>query len=504
MYTVTFYSFKGGVGRTMAMANVGLALAKEGRKVLLVDFDLEAPGLDTFDLLRPSEPTPGLVDFVTEYRLAHVAPDVKRFMYQPSHPGLDADVWVMPTGRQDSEYGSRLNAIDWRQLYSHENGFLLFEDLKQQWARELHPDYVLIDSRTGHTDVGGICTRQLPDAVALMFFPNEQNRRGLEVVVRDINRESLESGRSIQTYFVAANVPDLDDEEHILRERIAEFRRTLTRAPDATIHHYDSMRLLQQTVFTIERPGTKLAREYDRLAKVITSRNLGDRSVVSAYLKNLGGGVFGNIRPDEIDERLKGIGRLYDQDGAILYALARANEDLGRGKDAERLFLDAERLGFLSEEKLAEKATGEYAAGSVEPARQLVRRGLDLTTTRVVALVRLFSVVVENDIAFLPDALAALDTKGIEPEARLYIAAQIQTRRNALPAIAEILRPLASSEHRLQDSARTELLALLDRIAAIRRREATHPVWWQIALSPRDTRQLQLCNGHVGRGGADS
>jgi MinD-like ATPase involved in chromosome partitioning or flagellar assembly len=54
MYTITFYSFKGGVGRSLALANVGAHLALTGRKVLLVDFDLEAPGLDTFSKLDPS------------------------------------------------------------------------------------------------------------------------------------------------------------------------------------------------------------------------------------------------------------------------------------------------------------------------------------------------------------------------------------------------------------------------------------------------------------------
>jgi hypothetical protein len=457
MYTVTFYSFKGGVGRTMAMANVGLALAKAGRKVLLVDFDLEAPGLDTFDLLKPSQPRLGLVDFVTEYRSTHIAPDVRRFIYEPSHPGLEANVWVMPTGKQDADYGKKLNAIDWRQLYSDEDGFLLFEDLKEQWARELNPDYVLIDSRTGHTDVGGICTRQLPDAVALMFFPNEQNRRGLEVVVRDINRQSRGSGRPIDTYFIAANVPDLDDEERILRERIVEFKRTLERAPDATIHHYDSMSLLQQVVFTIERPRTKLAREYDRLAQLITSRNLGDRSVVANFLETAGQGVLGRMKPDDVDWRLKEISRLYSQDGAILYALAQTNRELGRGRDAERLFLEAERLGFLSEERFAEEAARAYADGAIEPARQLIRRALDLTTTRVFALADLFSVVVENDVDFLADILSVLDSKGIDPQDRLYMASQLEVKRSALAAVADFVRPLTLAENRFQDSARSEL-----------------------------------------------
>ena len=45
---VTFYSYKGGTGRTMALANVGWILAASGHRVLLVDWDLEAPGLHRY------------------------------------------------------------------------------------------------------------------------------------------------------------------------------------------------------------------------------------------------------------------------------------------------------------------------------------------------------------------------------------------------------------------------------------------------------------------------
>ena len=91
------------------------------------------------------------------------------------------------------------------------------EDLKAQWRATISPDYVLIDSRTGHTDVGGICTRQLPDSVVVLFFPNDQNLRGIESVVRDIRNEALPPRRKeITVHLVAANVPDLDDEERIL------------------------------------------------------------------------------------------------------------------------------------------------------------------------------------------------------------------------------------------------------------------------------------------------
>ena len=82
MYVVTFYSFRGGVGRTMALVNVGVELAKTGRRVLLVDFDLEAPGLDTFNLPQPKESSPGLVDYVTRYTATGEAPDVSDYIFE--------------------------------------------------------------------------------------------------------------------------------------------------------------------------------------------------------------------------------------------------------------------------------------------------------------------------------------------------------------------------------------------------------------------------------------
>ena len=74
MYVVTFYSFKGGVGRTMTLVNVGVALAARGRRVLLVDFDLEAPGIPTFELFSAVTETAGVVDLrIVRRRPGHAA-----------------------------------------------------------------------------------------------------------------------------------------------------------------------------------------------------------------------------------------------------------------------------------------------------------------------------------------------------------------------------------------------------------------------------------------------
>ena len=278
MYVITFYSFKGGVGRTMALVNVAAQLAKMGRKVLLVDFDLEAPGLETFDLLRPQQPHPGMVEYVTEYVRSRCAPDVWDYIYSAGPVGeKGGQLRVMPAGRRYATYQAALANLNWITLYRDEEGFLLFEDTKAQWEQgnqEFKPDYVLIDSRTGHTDVEGICTRQLPNAVVVFFFPNEQNLVGLRDVCRRIRREQT-SGlkKHIRLHFVMSNVPDLDDEDRILHQRRGKFRKELGyNKLDAVIHHYESVSLFNQAIFVLDRPKSRLAHEYKRLVKRLTTR----------------------------------------------------------------------------------------------------------------------------------------------------------------------------------------------------------------------------------------
>src|SRR4051812_23386231 len=67
----TFYSYKGGTGRTMALANVAWILASAGRRVLTIDWDLEAPGLHRYyhPFLQDPDATvgEGLIDFLLEF-----------------------------------------------------------------------------------------------------------------------------------------------------------------------------------------------------------------------------------------------------------------------------------------------------------------------------------------------------------------------------------------------------------------------------------------------------
>jgi MinD-like ATPase involved in chromosome partitioning or flagellar assembly len=341
MFISTFYSFKGGVGRTLAMVNVAVDLAKRGRKVLLVDFDLEAPGIDTFPGFENSGNTPGLVEFVSNYSSHKIPPNATDYIYETSlNKSLGAEtkgsIWVMPAGRRGPHYEQLLSEIHWRKLYDEMEGFLLFEDLKNQWATAIRPDYVLIDSRTGHTDVGGICTRQLADLVVMLFAPNDQNLTGLPPIAKAIRQENRDyPDRKIETCFVASNVPTLDDEEGILRRILFNFSLALgekgNRARVLQIHRYDSLQLLNQDIFTLKRPKSRLAKQYKAIADLMVESNTDDRDGVLEYLKRRRSRPysFGIERTFESseqgDKRITELLAKYSDDAEILLWICRCD-----------------------------------------------------------------------------------------------------------------------------------------------------------------------------------
>jgi len=346
MYIITFYSFKGGTGRSMALVNVAADLLARGRKVLLVDFDLEAPGLDTFPMKLDRPVGCGLVEMITDYLDPHSEsmPAVQNYVYSAQIDGVDnGSLWILPAGRQDASYDSRFRCIDWQDFYEDQGGFLFFEDLKIQWKEVFNPDYVLIDSRTGHTDIGGICTRQLPDCVIAMFYPNEQNLRGLVPVVRDIrNEENGPLKKKINLHFVMGNVPDLDDEDEILSHACFNSETALHYEElAATIHHFNSLSMLTQSLLLVERPKSKIAVEYRRLASAIVRRNLEDRDGAISFLNAVLAGPraerdVGGDRP--LDEPLQSIRTLHSQDAEILGGLAKIRRTQRRNEEALDLF----------------------------------------------------------------------------------------------------------------------------------------------------------------------
>ncbi|MCX7093292.1 MAG: tetratricopeptide repeat protein [Methylobacter sp.] len=205
---VAFYSYKGGVGRTLAMANCARALAARGKKIVLLDFDLEAPGLLHFDAFQPKnnkkKPT-GFAEYL-EVCLQDGPPE-QLDDYIHECKGLDSDkgkTWLMPAGRHgEPGYLGFLNRMTWSEFYTGRDGYRILENLRGHIIERYQPDYVFIDSRTGLSEIGGIATHQLADIVVLVFNLNGQNLQGAKRVFDSIRKAPLHP----EVILVASPVP---------------------------------------------------------------------------------------------------------------------------------------------------------------------------------------------------------------------------------------------------------------------------------------------------------
>lgn len=326
---ITFYSFKGGVGRTMALANVAAIYAQQGKKVLALDFDFEAPGLHRYflkknlpDRYSPPGPQQGVLNLFEAIRrripeafpqgqelVGHEAEstlrglvgellDAGEYVYRvqvenpnesPSDTSNAAPVIdFIAAGRFDAAYPTLLRDFDWVWFYDdYAEVFPAFvNELKSRY------DYILVDSRTGVTDIGGICTMVLPDKLVLVVTTNEQSLAGAidagwQAV--DERRESTIDERPLAIFPLVSRIEESEEIEKRtwFTDARARFERMFVAAyqlPQCDLKAYfDAVRIPHRGYFSYgeriaaeEQPASQsgsLAQAYDGFAGYLKARD---------------------------------------------------------------------------------------------------------------------------------------------------------------------------------------------------------------------------------------
>ena len=255
---VTFYSYKGGVGRSMAVLNVASLIASRGFRVLIIDFDLEAPGLshligkdalpakkqkgrkiDTAAILKD-----GVVELLADAVLRGQESDLLSkpfsqiaakytFAYKPP-AGLKqyagASLSIMPSGCLDEEYSARLDFLDLPGLYreSENSGKRLILRFREILIHSGLYDYILVDSRTGHSDEAGICTRDLADHRMVVSGLNTQNISGTAAFLHNLRIALTQENKPLKTPdIILSPIPNGEDDMVAEREGVArhEFQK---------------------------------------------------------------------------------------------------------------------------------------------------------------------------------------------------------------------------------------------------------------------------------------
>ncbi|WP_055712790.1 FxSxx-COOH system tetratricopeptide repeat protein [Streptomyces torulosus] len=297
---ITFYSYKGGTGRTMALANVAWILAANGHRVLAVDWDLEAPGLHKFfhpfldaQLLRG---TPGLINLIDDYRrealrnLPDRASDWHRHYARVRPHALSLD-WAFPeggsldflsAGKRHRDYPIVGN-MDWDRFYASYGGGQFFDAMRDDMQR--YYDYTLIDSRTGLSDLADICTVQMPNTLVVCYTLSEQSIEGAAAVAQDI--KELHGEKGIRILPVAMRI-DLGEKDKLdagrarARERFSGLPSGLN--TDQMADYWATTEILYQPYYAYEeilaafgdppKSANSMLSACERLTSVITEERV--------------------------------------------------------------------------------------------------------------------------------------------------------------------------------------------------------------------------------------
>ena len=219
MHRIVFYSIKGGVGRSTALVVTAWALAEQGKKVMVLDLDLESPGISGTLLPMEKCPAYGIVDWLVEDLVdngAGILPHMVGF----SDISYNSIIHVIPAyGQNAGEYISKLGRI-WMSKQKDDT-------IREPWQTRLNrlidelekrykPDIVLVDSRAGIDEVASACITSLGAGLILLFaVDSEQTWRGYDILFRHWLRNSMVKEIRGRLQMVAALVPETRQQEYV-------------------------------------------------------------------------------------------------------------------------------------------------------------------------------------------------------------------------------------------------------------------------------------------------
>lgn len=228
MRTITFYSVKGGTGKSLAAAQLAVCLARAGKSVCILDFDFEAPGLlQKFSSIQDFShwSSKGLAQYILNFakkekaeklqnlgKMESITTQVITFKSGIQNQGA---IHIFPAGDSlelSPGYWEVIIDEDWQKfmLLKTRLGMKFFIGLKTQIKNELKPtpQYLIIDSRSGVNELSGICTRLLADTVVILTANNKEGFTGTCQILKSFDRAREDGAYTPQdSYVVLSRMP---------------------------------------------------------------------------------------------------------------------------------------------------------------------------------------------------------------------------------------------------------------------------------------------------------
>jgi MinD-like ATPase involved in chromosome partitioning or flagellar assembly len=242
---ISIHSFRGGTGKSNTTANLAAMLASEGKRVCVIDTDIQSPGIHVIFGLDGENVTSSLNDFLWNGRaIEDVAIDVTPNAVKAK----SGQIYLVPSSIKPGEITRVMReGYDARQLT---------EGLKQLLTK-LKLDYLLIDTHPG-LGQETLLSLVISNTLIVVLRPDQQDYEGTGITVR-IAREL-----KVPNILLMVNKSPSSLNPDALAEQVQEAYgcKVIAVLP----HSDEMMELASRGLFALEQPAHPISEKYRAIA----------------------------------------------------------------------------------------------------------------------------------------------------------------------------------------------------------------------------------------------
>ena len=251
---ISVHSFRGGTGKSNSTANIASILASEGRRVGIVDTDINSPGIHVLFNLDEEDMKFSLNDYLWgKCDIKQAAVDVTgNLKNDPANQvEISGQVFLIPSSMRVGEIARILRE-------GYDVGLL--NDGYQQIIEDLDLDVLVIDTHPGVNEET-LLSIAISDSLAIIMRPDSQDYQGTSVTVEVARKLDVPN-----MVLIVNKTPEAFDTEEV-KKRVES---TYSCPVAAVIPHSDEMMALASSgVFSMRYPDHPVAQLYRHVAHVL-------------------------------------------------------------------------------------------------------------------------------------------------------------------------------------------------------------------------------------------
>ena len=247
---ISVHSFRGGTGKSNTTANLSALLGLQGKRVCVIDTDIQSPGIHVLYGLDGEKISTSLNDFLWHGRaIEDVAIDVTPTVVEEQA----GKIYLIPSSIKPGEISRVMReGYDARQLTE---GF-------RRLLTQLKLDYLLIDTHPGLGEET-LLSLVISNTLIIVLRPDQQDYEGTGITVR------IAQELKVPNILLLVNKAPASLEPAALAEKV---KQAYGCEVSAVLPHSDEMmELASRGIFSIEHPTHAITQRYREVAALLES-----------------------------------------------------------------------------------------------------------------------------------------------------------------------------------------------------------------------------------------